>query len=125
MVVSRLPRVPKGKRARFHKTDGVDELFVIIVALTAEVSTLAERLQTLEKVLETSRKISKQAVEKYRLNDQDLARRTVAREALIERVFQALEAQALEASVAQKETVLTEHRNEAYNRDVLLTLTSL
>lgn len=97
MAVSRLPRVPKGKRARFYKTDGVDELFAIIVALTAEVSTLAERLQTLEKVLEKSRKISKQAVEKYKFNDEDLTARTVAREALIERVFQALE-----ASVAQK-----------------------
>ena len=93
----RLPRAAKGKRPRFHKTEGVDELFAVVVALTAEVSTLSERLKTLESVLEKTRKIPIQAIEKNELSDADLAVRAVDREALIERVFQAVE-----ASVAQK-----------------------
>lgn len=97
MATSRLPRAAKGKRARFHKTEGMDEVFAILVALTAEVSVLAERLQTLENVLEKGRKISRGAIEKYEIKDEELAGRTAAREALIERVFQALE-----VSVAQK-----------------------
>jgi len=97
MTVRRLPRAAKGKRPRFHKTEGVDELFAVVVALTAEVSVLSERLQTLEAILEKTRKIPRQAIEKHELSDVDLARRAVDREALIERVFQAVE-----VSVAQK-----------------------
>ena len=93
----RLPRAAKGKRARFHETDGVDQLFSIIVALTAEVSALSERLQSLEAVLEKGRKIPRQAIEKYEISDGELATRAAEREALIERVFQVLE-----VSVAQK-----------------------
>lgn len=97
MATRRLPRTAKGKRARFHATEGVDELFAVVVALTAEVSALRERLQSLETILEKGRKIPRQAIEKFELSEADLGARAVAREALIERVFQALE-----ASVAQK-----------------------
>ena len=97
MTVHRLPRAAKGKRPRFHKTEGVDELFAVVVALTAEVSALSERLQTLEAILEKTRKIPRQAIEKHELSDAELASRAVDREALIERVFQAVE-----VSVAQK-----------------------
>lgn len=87
----RLPRAAKGKRATFHATDGVDELFAIAVALTAEISVLGERLQTLERVLEKSSRIPRQAVEKYKLSSSESADRVAWREGLIERVFQVLE----------------------------------
>lgn len=87
----RLPRAAKGKRASFHDTDGVDELFAIAVALTAEISALGERLRTLEAVLEKARRIAPQAVEKHALSAPELAARVAWREALIERVFQVLE----------------------------------
>ena len=96
-IKRRLPRAAKGKRARFHDTDGVDELFAIVVALTAEISALGERLQTLEAVLEKARRIAPQAVEKYDLSAPEVAARVAWREELIERVFQVLE-----VSVASK-----------------------
>jgi len=97
MAERRLPRVAKGRRARFHPTEGVDELFALVVALTAEVSALAERLRSLETILEEGRVIPFQAIEKMEISEDELAGRAVAREALIERVFQPLE-----ASVARK-----------------------
>lgn len=88
----KLPRVPKGKRARFFEDPGVDQLFAIATALTAEVSVLAERLRTLEGVLRGRKVLGESAIEDYVIDDAELAERAVERERLIERVFQVLEA---------------------------------
>jgi hypothetical protein len=87
----RLPRVPKGKRARFHRDPAIDQLFGIVAALTGELSVVAERLATLERVLERRGGLGPDDIERYEMDDAEVARRTQEREALIERTFQVLE----------------------------------
>jgi hypothetical protein len=87
----RLPRVPKGKPARFHRDPAVDQLFGIVAALTGELSVVAERLATLERVLERRGNLGPDDIEHYEMDDAEAAQRTQEREALIERTFQILE----------------------------------
>ena len=42
-----LPRVAKGRRARFHDDAAVDQLFGIVTALTAELSVAFERIDVM------------------------------------------------------------------------------
>ncbi len=90
-TVRRLPRVIKGKRATFHQSTGVDELFAMVAALTAELSVVCERQRSLEAVLVKGRKIQATSIEAYRISKSELLERAAAREGLIERVFQVLE----------------------------------
>jgi hypothetical protein len=86
-----LARVPKGKRARFHADPGVDQLFAIVTALTAELSVLGERLLTLERVLAKRGGLAPDDIETHEIDDAESALRVQMREGLIERVFQVLE----------------------------------
>jgi hypothetical protein len=83
--------VPKGKRARFHADPAIDQLFGILAALTGEVSVVAERLATLERVLERRGGLAPDDIERYEMDETESQRRVVEREALIERTFQVLE----------------------------------
>jgi hypothetical protein len=87
----RLPRVPKGKPVRFHRDPAIDQLFGIVAALTGELSVVAERLATLERVLERRGSLGPDDIERYEMDEAEAGRRTEAREALIERTFQVLE----------------------------------
>jgi hypothetical protein len=87
----RLPRVPKGRRARFFAEPGTDQLFGIVTALTAELSVAFERIETLERILEKRGALQRSEIETHRPDVAEAAARTVAREALLERVFLVLE----------------------------------
>jgi hypothetical protein len=87
----RLPRVPKGKRPQFFAEAGVDQLFGIVTALTAELSVAFERIETLERILEKHGALHRSEIDAHQPDAAESAARTVAREALIERVFQVLE----------------------------------
>ena len=89
---TRLPRTAKGRRAQFFDDPAVDQLFAIVSALTAEVSVVAERLATLERLLVASGGLRDGAIEAYEPVGDEAVARTTEREALIERVFQVLEA---------------------------------
>lgn len=87
----RLPRTPKGRRARFFDEPGVDQLFGIVTALTAELSVAFERIETLERVLEAGGALDRARIERWSPDADEARARAAAREALIERVFQVLE----------------------------------
>ncbi len=87
----RLPRAPKGRRPQFFAESGVDQLFGIVTALTGELSAACERIETLERLLERRGALVRAEIESYAADEEETAARTVAREALIERVFQVLE----------------------------------
>jgi len=87
----RLPRVPKGKRARFYAEPGVDQLYGIVTALAAELWAARERIDTLERLLEASGTLPADAVEAHVPAADVVAARQQEREAFIQRVFQVLE----------------------------------
>lgn len=87
----KLPRVARGKRVRFFREPGVDQLFGIVTSLSAELWAAFERIDTLEQVLHDAGVTTTDAVERYAPDEQTIARRAAAREAFIQRVFQVLE----------------------------------
>jgi hypothetical protein len=87
----KLPRAAKGKRAQFYDDPAIDQLMGIVAALTAEVSVAFERIATLERLLAKRGQLTLADVESYEPDDAESAERAVARESLIERVFQVLE----------------------------------
>lgn len=89
--VPRLPRKAKGPTPRFHDEAGVDALFGIVSALTAELSVAFERIRTLEQVLESQGVLRPGQLESHPLDPPELQARLTAQEALLDRVFQVLE----------------------------------
>jgi hypothetical protein len=89
--LNRLPRTPKGKRATFYAEPGVDQLYGIVAALAAELWAARERIDTLERLLEQSRALPADAVERFEPAAEVAAARQLEREAFIQRVFQVLE----------------------------------
>jgi hypothetical protein len=87
----KLPRAAKGKRAQFYEDPAIDQLMGIVAALTAELSVAFERMTTLEKLLARKGQIAAADIEAYEPDDTESTERAVAREALIERVFEVLE----------------------------------
>ena len=92
-----LPRAYKGKRMTFFQDPGLDQLYGVVVALTAEVSVLADRLDTMERLIDANGSVSRADIEAYRADEVVEGERTERRDGYIGRVFQALseEAQAL------------------------------
>lgn len=87
----RLPRAAKGRRAQFYEDPAIDQLMGIVTALTAELSVAFERIATLERVLARHGRVDLAEIESYEPDEQESSDRAVARESLIERVFQVLE----------------------------------
>ncbi len=89
-----LPRAYKGKRMYFFEDPALDQLYGIVVALTAEVSVLADRLETVEKLLDSNGTVSRADIEAYRPDPTEETVRSERREAYIGRVFQAISEEA-------------------------------
>ena len=61
----KLPRTSKGKRPHFFEDHSVDHLLAMVVELSAELSVVYSRLDTLERVLEDSKIIDRATLETY------------------------------------------------------------
>jgi hypothetical protein len=90
----KLPRVSKGARPEFYDDPAIDQVFAIVTALTAEISVLFDRLDTLERVLVAAHRLAPGAVESYIADPETAETRVRKREALLRRVFAVLEAYA-------------------------------
>jgi hypothetical protein len=86
----RLPRDPKGRRAQFYEDPAIDQLWAIVLALTAEVSVAFDRIDTLERLLVRAGTLSPGDVDGFQPDEAAAAERNLRREALIRRVFQVL-----------------------------------
>lgn len=86
----RLPRDPKGRRAQFYDDPVIDQLWAILLALTAEVSVAFDRIDALERLLEQAGTLRRDEVEGFLPDESAAEERNRRREALIQRVFQVL-----------------------------------
>ena len=83
----RLPRVSKGKRPQFFDDPAIDQMMTFIIELSAEVSVVYDRLDTVERLLDTKGTISRADIEAYRAPDAVEAERMARRDAYLKRVF--------------------------------------
>ncbi len=61
-----LPRVSKGKRPRYFDDPAIDQVMTFLLELMAEVSSLRERVDTIERLLDEKGAISRADIEAYR-----------------------------------------------------------
>jgi len=57
---------PSGKRPHFFADPDVDRLLAIVWAMAGELAVTRERLDTVERLLESSQALSREAIETYR-----------------------------------------------------------
>ena len=82
-----LPRHAKGKRSVFFDDPAIDQMMTFIVELSAEVSVVYDRLDTVERLLDEKGTISRDDIEAFRPNEEIEAARNARREAYLKRVF--------------------------------------
>ena len=51
----KLPRVAKGKKPNYLNDGSIDNLMAMIMTLTQEISVLRDRIDTLERILESKK----------------------------------------------------------------------
>jgi len=83
----RLPRVSKGKRPQYFDDPAIDQLMTFIIELSAEVSVLYDRVDTVERLLDTKGTISRADIENYRGDAAVDAERAARRDGYLKRVF--------------------------------------
>ena len=83
----RLPRTSKGKRPAFFTDPDMDQMMTFVLELMAEVSTLRDRLDTVERLLDQQGTLGRDAVEAFRVDDKVEAERASWRQGFIKRVL--------------------------------------
>jgi predicted nucleic acid-binding Zn-ribbon protein len=86
-----MAKTAKGKRPVYFEDSQVDKLLAIVMALTGEVSVLRERLDTLERLLETKGILSISEIEAYQPDDSVAKEREQWRADYIARVLRVLQ----------------------------------
>lgn len=80
-------RAAKGKRPEPHADASTDRLISMIVALTGEVATLRQRLDSVERVAERRGAFSQAEVEAFVPDPDQRARQEAQRRTILENVF--------------------------------------
>ena len=83
----KLPRISKGKRSRFFDDPAIDQMMTFFLEMMAEVSTLRERLDTVERLLDVNGSISRADLEAYKPDAAVEAERAEWNNAFIRRVM--------------------------------------
>lgn len=83
----KLPRVSKGKRPRFFDDPAIDQMMTFLLELMAETSSLRERIDTIERLLDEKGNISREDIENYRPDPTVEAERSAWTQAFLRRVM--------------------------------------
>ena len=83
-----------------HQTEAEDRLLAMVVALSSEMATLRERLDTAERLLDSRAILPRAAIEDFVADPQQAAERDGLRMQLIARVFRPLRDDAARAAAA-------------------------
>jgi len=82
---------PKGKKFPYHDGPTNDQLLSMVMALTAEVSILRERLDTNERVAEQHELYKQTEIETYDPDQGAMAERAGLRRRILHKVFRVLQ----------------------------------
>ncbi len=87
MTERRVPRVAKGKRPQYFADPATDKLMAIVVSLVGELSVTRDRLDALERLLETNGSLSRQQLDAIQFDDDATSERDRQRKDYISRVM--------------------------------------
>ncbi|MDX2222234.1 MAG: hypothetical protein SFV21_05770 [Rhodospirillaceae bacterium] len=79
--------VARGKRPHFFDDPAIDQLMAIVMAMSAEMSVLWDRVDTMERLLDEKGTLSRADVEAYRPDQAVHDERTARRNGYIDRIF--------------------------------------
>lgn len=88
---TRLPRKAKGERPWFFDDPAVDKLVAMIMGLAGELGVLHDRLDTIERLLETRGLLKRDDVERYLPSPKVAAERAAWRETMLSEVLRIIE----------------------------------
>jgi len=83
----RLPRQTKCKRPHFFEDPSIDQMMTFLLELTTEVGVLRERLDTVERLLDTKGSVTRAAIEAYQPDAAAEQERAAWRDAYLKRVL--------------------------------------
>jgi len=83
----KLPRKAKGKRSIFFDDPAMDQMMTFILELSAEVSVLYDRVDTVERLLDTKGTINRDDIESYDPGETVESERMERRDSYLKRVF--------------------------------------
>ena len=93
---------PKGRDPQFHDSPTNAELMEMVLALTAEVSVLRDRLDTHEQLAAQGQASDAQAVEAFQASDEVTDARSAQRTKLLSKVLRPLKVNAAKAAELEK-----------------------
>lgn len=82
-----LPRQSKGERPQFFDDPAIDQMMTFLLEMMAEMSALRNRVDTIERLLETKGHISRADIEAYRADAAIEAERAQWNQGFIRRVM--------------------------------------
>lgn len=82
-----LPRTSKGARSQFFDDPAVDQVMTFLLEMMAEMSTLRNRVDTIERLLDDKGQINRADIEAYRADAAVEAERAQWNQAFIRRVM--------------------------------------
>tara|TARA_B100000945_G_C20251714_1_gene534842 strand:+ start:96 stop:398 length:303 start_codon:yes stop_codon:yes gene_type:complete len=82
-----LPKTAKGKRSVFFDDPAIDQLMTFIMELSTEVSVVYDRIDTIERLLDSQKTISRDDIENYRPGPDVEEIRNKRRSEYLRRVF--------------------------------------
>lgn len=85
----RIPRTAKGERPRNFSDPAIEKVLGIALSLASEVSVLRDRLDTIERLIETHGIFPRSTIEAYEISREEQAERALRRMEYLDRVLQA------------------------------------
>ncbi len=83
----RLPAETRGKRPQFFDDPAIDQMMTFMLELTTEVAVLRERIDTMERLLDSNGSVTRADIEAFQPSPAVAAERDAWREAYLKRVF--------------------------------------
>jgi hypothetical protein len=94
-------RDARGKRPHFYEDPALDQMMSMLMVLTSEMSVLADRLDSIERVAKAQGLDLAKGVEELVLDQEALDAREARRQALLGRLFYLLRKEASEAKAEE------------------------
>jgi hypothetical protein len=105
-------RTVKGRRPKFNTDPAIDNVHGMVMALTAEVAVLHDRLDTVERITEAKGIMLTEEIEKFEPDRETLLAREQWRQQLLKRMFYLLREQASDVTEGSTEESYTAFLDE-------------
>lgn len=99
--------VNRGKRPAFFDDPVIDQLMAIIMAMSAELSVVYDRVDTIERLLDQKGQLARDEIEKYRPNQDIENERNTRRNEYINRLFRII--------TEEKDSIVAHDKMDEYN----------